>query len=56
MVVAINPKYHLKSYLRPTNMSEIGKTGDSIKKQLITEMTLEHRGEATGAAVGGFTS
>lgn len=56
MLVAINPKYHLKSYLRPTKVEEMGKTGDNTKKMIITEMTLEHRGQATGASVGGFTS
>lgn len=55
MLVAINPKYHRKSYLRPTNVNPIAKTGDHTSAQIITEMTIEHRGEATGAAVGGFT-
>lgn len=56
MLVAINPKYHLKSYLRPTFVKDMGVTGDNMKKMIISEMTLEHRGQATGAAVGGFTS
>lgn len=56
MLVAINPKYVRKSYLRPTNVEDMGRDGDRERKEIITEMTIEHRGEATGAAIGGFTS
>jgi len=56
MLVAINPNYVRKSYLRPTFVKDIAPTGDSTKKMIITEVTLEHRGQATGAAVGGFSS
>jgi len=56
MLVAINPKYHLKSWLRPTKVEDVAKIADSDRKQIISEFTLEHRGEATGAAVGGFTA
>lgn len=56
MVVAINPKYHLKSWLRPTKVTPIAKDGDRDRSQITSELTLEHRGEATGAAVGGFTA
>lgn len=56
MLVAINPKYHLQSWLRPTKVERLSKDGDRERSQIISEVTLEHRGEATGAAVGGFTS
>lgn len=56
MLVAINPNYHRISYLRPTTVEKLKKDGDRERAQIITELTIEHRGEATGAAVGGFTS
>jgi hypothetical protein len=55
-VVAINPKYHLKSYLRATNTSPLERDGDRRRAMIVTEMTLEHRGEKSGAVVGGYTS
>lgn len=55
-IVAINPKYHRKSYLRPTNIDSMGKDGDRDRKEIITEMTIEHRGEKTGAILKGLTS
>jgi hypothetical protein len=56
MLVGINSEYHKLSWLRPTVINEMGKRGDSIDKQLIGELTIEHRGQATGCAVGGFTA
>lgn len=55
MLVAINTDYEKLSWLRPTMVNDLGKRGDSIDKQLVGELTIEHRGQATGAAVGGFT-
>lgn len=57
MVVMINPAYHAISYLtgRRTMMEQLPKAGDSERYHIITEATLEHRGEATGSATGGFT-
>lgn len=55
-IVAINPNYHRKSYLRPTQMTPMAKTGDHRRALLTTEVTLEHRGEASGAAIGGYTA
>jgi hypothetical protein len=55
-LVAINPKYHLKSYLRATKVTPLAKDGDRTRAQIITEATLEHRGEKSGAYVSGFTS
>jgi len=56
MLVAINPNYHKQSFLRPTNATPIAKEGDRDRTQVVTEVTLEHRGETTGAAISGFTS
>jgi len=55
-LVAINPKYHNKSFLRPTTATPIAKEGDRDRTQIVTEGTLEHKGEATGSYVDGFTS
>ena len=55
-LVAINPKYHKKSYLRPTKVEELAKDGDRVRSQIVTEVTLEHLAETTGASVTGFTS
>jgi hypothetical protein len=56
MLVAINPQYHKVSYLRPTKVEPLAKSGDYRDSQIITEVTMEHLGQATGAAIGGFTS
>ena len=55
-LVAINPKYHKKAYLRPTKVEQLAKDGDRERAQIVTEVTLEHLAERTGAAFGGFTS
>lgn len=55
-LLAINSNYHKLSYLRPTSMRSIAKTGDAEKRQVVTEMTVEHRGEKTGAVVNRFAS
>ena len=56
MLVAINPEYHRKSYLRATSMEPLAKSGDHRRAMITTEVTLEHRGEATGGAIGGYTA
>jgi len=56
MLVAINPEYHKQSWLRPTMVEDLQKDGDRTRSQIVSEVTLEHRGEATGATVGGYTS
>ncbi len=55
-LVAINPAYHRQSWLRPTKMDPMAKDGDRSRTQIVSEVTLEHRAEATGACVKGFTS
>lgn len=47
-IVGINSMYHRLSYLRPTQVTDIAKVGDSDRKMLLTEMTIEHTGEKTG--------
>lgn len=47
-VVGINSDYHRLSYLRPTKIEDVAKVGDSDRKMLVTEMTIEHTGEKTG--------
>lgn len=55
-VVGINTDYHRLSYLRPTQVVDVAKVGDSDRKMLLTEMTIEHRGEKTGFVDNGYTS
>ncbi len=55
-LVAINPEFHRKSYLRPTQTVQLPPDGDRTRAMIVTEVTLEHKGEKTGAVVGGFTS
>ena len=47
-VVGINSDYHRLSYMRPTKIEDVAKVGDSDRKMLVTEMTVEHTGEASG--------
>lgn len=54
-VVGINSMYHRLSYLRPTQVIDIAKIGDSDRKMLLTEMTIEHTGPATGFVLNGLT-
>lgn len=55
-LVAINPNFWRKSYLRPTHLLPLAPDGDRRRGSVITEMTLENRGEAASAVVGGYTS
>lgn len=55
-LVAINSDYHMLSYLRPTNITEVAKVGDSERKMLLTEMTMEHKGEKTGVVSNRYAS
>jgi len=55
-VVGINTDYHRISYLRPTNIVDVAKVGDSDRKMLVTEVTLEHTGEKTGFVSNRYAS
>lgn len=55
-IVGINSDYHRLSYLRPTKVEDIAKVGDSSRKMIVTELTMEHTGEKTGFVSHGFKS
>lgn len=55
-LVAINPNFWRKSYLRPTHLLPLAPDGDRRRGSVITEMTLENRAEAASAYVSGYTS
>lgn len=55
-LVAINPNFWRKSYLRPTHLLPLAPDGDRRRGSVITEMTLENRAEAASAVVNGYTS
>ena len=46
VVLAIDPEYVACSELRPVSAKDLSVTGDSIKKQVVAECTLEVRNEA----------
>lgn len=50
-VYVIDPKYWAVGTLRPLKKNELAKTGDNEKFQLVTELTLEARNEASSGAV-----
>lgn len=47
-VVGINSDRHMLSFLRPSQVVDIAKVGDSERKMLVTEATIEHRAEKSG--------
>lgn len=47
-IVGVNTDYHRLSYLRPTMVEDVAKVGDSDRKMLRSELTIEHTGQATG--------
>jgi hypothetical protein len=55
-LVGINSDYHYLSYLRPTQVVEVAKTADADSRQIITELTIEHRGEKTGVVSKRYNS
>lgn len=55
-LVAVNPEYWRKSYLRPTRTQPLPPDGDRRRAQIVSELTLEARGEKTSAYFTGFTS
>lgn len=56
MLVAIRKDMWQKSWLRPTFVEPLARDGDRDRAQIISELTLENRGEKASAAVGGFTA
>lgn len=55
-IVGINSNYHRLSYLRPTQVVDIAKVGDSDRKMLVSELTIEHTGEKTGFVAHRYAS
>lgn len=55
-VVGINSRRHAISYLRPTRVEEIAKVGDSMRKMLVTEVTVEHKAEKSGFVSNRYAS
>ncbi len=44
--LVLDPEFAAMAYLRPFETNELAKTGDSMKTQILTEVTLEVRNEA----------
>lgn len=55
-LVLVNTDHHFISYLRPTKVEKLEKDGDRERAQIVTEVTLEHRGEKTGAVSKRYAS
>jgi len=55
-LVLMNMGYHYISYLRPTKVEKLAKDGDRERATIVTEVTLEHRGEKTGAVSKRYNS
>jgi hypothetical protein len=53
-IVAINPDYNRKSWLRPTSVQPLPPDGDRRRAQVISELTLEYRGQQSGAYRVGY--
>lgn len=49
--LVLDPEYAAVAYLRPFQTTELAKTGDSDKTQIIAELTLEMRNEAAHGGV-----
>ena len=52
----LDTDYWALSFLRPITIEDIAKTGDSEKKMIVTEFTLESRNEASSGAVADLTT
>lgn len=55
-LVLMNTDHHYISYLRPTMVEKLEKDGDRERAQIVTEVTMEHRGEKTGAVSKRYAS
>jgi hypothetical protein len=49
--LVLDPEYAALAYLRPFQTNELAKTGDSMKTQILAELTLEVRNEAAHGGV-----
>ena len=55
-VLCIDPGYVGLASLRPLSKEELAKTGDSEKRQLLVEATLESRNEGASGLVADLTT
>ena len=55
-VLAIDPAYWKLRYLRPFVISDLAKTGDSMRKQMVVEYTLQASQEAASGIVADLTT
>jgi hypothetical protein len=53
-VFVIDPSFWKVAYMRPIRTYDMPKTGDSIKKILLGELTLEARAEAANGSLNGL--
>ena len=49
--LVLDPEYAALAYLRPFQTNELAKTGDSMKTQILAELTLEVRNEAAHGGI-----
>jgi hypothetical protein len=54
--LVLDPEYAAVSYLRPFETNDLAKTGDSEKKQILVEYTLEMRNEAAHGVAADLTT
>ncbi|MDA5241137.1 head protein [Agrobacterium tumefaciens] len=55
-VIAFDPAYWSVSTARPTKKTELGRVGDSVKCQILTELTLSAKNEASSGKIADVTA
>ena len=55
VALVLDPTMFSVAYLRPFKQTELAKTGDSTKHQMLTELTLKVKNEASSAMITGLT-
>ena len=53
--LVLDPSYFSVAYLRPFQQTALAKTGDSTKHQMLTELTLQVKNEASSAMMADLT-
>ena len=54
VALALDPTMFSVAYLRPFKQTELAKAGDSTKHQMLTELTLQVKNEASSAMINGI--
>jgi hypothetical protein len=54
VALVLDPTMFSIAYLRPFKQTELAKTGDSTKHQMLTELTLQVKNEASSAMINGL--